>query len=539
MTDYPVANGRPETSPAVEPPSSTEDGHIIRLAGITKHYGPTLALHNAELAVRPGEIIGVVGHNGAGKSTLMRVATGITIPDEGRIVLDGQDVAGAYSLGKARAAGIRIAFQELSLCPDLTVFENVLVAHGALGSWGWRRRASSLIMRQLDLIFPGHGIRAGQRVISLSLAQRQMAEIAQATVVVETPLRLLILDEPTAALGQQAAENLFKYLKDMKAQGLSAVLISHRLPDILQNSDRTVVMRDGGMVAERKSHQLTRRELVALMGGESAPSQVEKQEITAEAERVAGSQPLVEVRNLTSRALKNVSMEVRPGEIVGLAGLIGHGQHDFLMALWHLGAGESHVETRHVTLRSPLAYVTGDRQVEGVFPLWSVAQNLSVTALHRLRRLLGLLSVEAESKLAEDWISRLDIRGRQDFQITSLSGGSQQKVLVARALASEARVILLDDPYRGVDVGTKGQLYQMMRDEARSGRSFIWFTSENEELTECDRAYVFHDGAIVKVLVGDEIKEEHIIAASFEHQEEVSPGGATPAGSAPETGGRP
>ena len=529
MTEHPVANGKHETLPAVTSPSSEGVGTIIQLVGISKHYGPTRALNNAELTVRPGEVIGVVGHNGAGKSTLMRVVVGLTVPDSGRIVIDGRDVNRAHSLARAHAAGIRIAFQELSLCPDLKVFENLLVANGSLSGPGWRRKASDLVTRQLDAIFPGHGIEPGARVNMLSLAQRQMVEIAQATVVVDTPLRLLILDEPTAALGKEAAQSLFQYLAEQSEKGLSCVLISHRLPDILQHTARTVVMRDGGMVAARKSSQLSRRELVALMGGDSSPSEAQKEEIRSEARQAAGTDFAVEVRGLSEDGLKNVSMQVQPGEIVGLAGLIGHGQHEFLMALWRLGRGKSHTSTRSVTIRSPLAYVTGDRQVEGIFALWSVAKNISVTALRTLRR-LGLVRTEEETELARDWISRLDIKGQGAFQITSLSGGSQQKVLVARALSSSARVILLDDPYRGVDVATKVQLYQMMREEARTGRSFIWFTSENEELTECDRAYVFHDGKIVRVLAGGEIREDRIIAASFEHQDEVMTDSLAPHG---------
>lgn len=522
MIERPTGN-RQSVDGVIEISAPQEAGtKILHLTGITKHYGPTRALHNVDLVVKPGEIIGVVGHNGAGKSTLMRVVVGLTVPDSGHIEIDGRDVTANHSLALARTAGIRIAFQELSLCADLKVFENVLVAHGSLGGMGWRRRASDLIGQQLDAVFPGHGISTGSRVNSLPLAQRQMVEIAQATVVVGAPLRLLILDEPTAALGKEAAQNLFRYLREQRDRGLSCLLISHRLPDILQHTDRTVVMRDGGVVAERRSSELTRRELVSLMGGESVPSAEEKEEARVASEQSIGADYVVEVCNLSGHGLSDVSMQIHRGEIVGLAGLIGHGQHELLMALWRLGSGRTQTNTRSVTIRSPLAYVTGDRQVEGIFGLWSVAKNISIAALPMLRR-MGLLRGQSETHLAKEWISKLEIKGQHEFLITSLSGGSQQKVLVARALASNARVVLLDDPYRGVDVGTKMQLYKMMREEANSGRTFIWFTSENEELRECDRAYVFRNGSIVQMLQGDEIREERIIAASFEHQDEPAP----------------
>lgn len=500
--DVKVAEG---TLPGEQRPA-TAAPFLLRIQAIKKRYGHTQALDGVDLSVRPSEIVGVVGHNGAGKSTLMKVITGLTRPDSGSIQIQGWDGDGTYDLAQARRLGVRIAFQELSLCPTLKVFENVVVAHRALAGRGWRRRTQVVIRQQLDSIFSHHHVSPRARIGSLSLAQRQMVEVAQASLATDQQPRLLILDEPTSALSEESANNLFRYVREAVAGGLSCILISHRIAEVLRNVDRVIVMRNGQIVAERPAVELTEDEVIALMGTTTVRAAHVQREAVADTVK-----PIVEVTHLSTNLLRDVEVRARPGEIVGLAGLDGQGQRELLLALWKPRGRQGR---RAVHVKGRLAFVTGDRQAAGLFPLWPVVRNVSISALYRIGS-NGLLSLRRERSLAAHWIERLAIKGTLATPVPDLSGGTQQKVLVARALAVGADVVLLDDPFRGVDIGTKREIYRLLREEAEHGRCFIWFTTENLELKECDRAYVLHGGSVVCELSGAEITEERIIAASF------------------------
>ena len=494
------------TAPSVAPRPAIDQPYLLRARGIGKRYGNTQALDGVDLAIRQGEVLGIVGHNGAGKSTLMKVIAGFTPPDAGTIEIQGWTGEGRYDLARARDLGVRIAFQELSLCPTLRVFENVVVAHRALAGWGWRQRSQRLIRMQLDSIFPHHRIAPRARIGSLSLAQRQMLEVAQAALTSGRKPRLLILDEPTSALGKESADHLFRYLRAAITDGLGCLLITHRIREILENADRVLVLRNGRVVADRPASELTEEEIIALMGTTTAPApRGDHQEWAGPAELV------VEATDLTTDRLRHIHLQARRGEIIGLAGLDGQGQRELLLEIWRprrrLGRRAARVSGRG-------AFVTGDRQAAGLFPLWPVLRNLSISSLFRVGA-HGVIHGGKERRLAAQWIQRLAIKGTQATPVVDLSGGTQQKVLVARALAVGADVVLLDDPFRGVDVGTKREIYGLLRDEARGGRCFLWFTTENLELKECDRVYVLHGGAVVAELRGEEITEERVIAASF------------------------
>lgn len=475
---------------------------LLALREVSKRYGRTQALAGAALDVRPGEVVGLVGHNGAGKSTLMRVVVGITTPDSGSLELDGSAVDAGWSPSRARAAGVRIVFQELSLCRTLRVFENLLISRPGLSGRGWRGRARSLISDQLDEIFPGHGISPWARIDTLSLAQRQMVEIAQATL--GDDVRLVILDEPTSALSRGASENLFRFIARQRQLGTSFVLITHRMGEVLENSDRIFVMRDGGVVADRPSGEVDEDALVSLMGG----TLLKPQERSARED--SEQEVIVSVDGLETAELHALNVTVRRGEVVGLAGLEGQGQQQLLAELWR----RRRRARGGVTVRGRMAFVTGDRQNGGVFPLWSLALNVSIGSLRRVRQ-RGTVSTRSERRLAREWIERLAVRGTPGTPVLDLSGGTQQKVLIARALAAEADVILLDDPFRGVDVSARQDTYRLIREEASRGRSFLWFSTESRELEQCDRVYVLRSGAVVAELEGEEITEEHIISASF------------------------
>ena len=479
----------------------------LRLTGVEKQFGAVRALRGVDFAADPGECVGLVGHNGAGKSTLMHILAGTLAPTSGTVSIAGQSQS-SYSVAAANRLGIRCVFQELSLCPNLTVAENARVFHAALRGVGWRSRAGKLIGDKLDEIFPGHGIAANSVVGDLSIGRRQMVEVARAFTVTDTPLRLVILDEPTSSLDAHTAGQLLAFVRKIVAGGCSCVLISHVLGEILGSSDRIVVMRDGKVVASDRAEGLDREKLVQLMGstGAKQPS----------GERAAAESAVVErpvmVRARPILQTDGVELVARAGEIIGLAGLSGHGQTDLLLDVF---AAATH-RSRRVEVAAPVALIAGDRQADGIFPLWSIAANIGIRSLSQLRR-HGFVSSEREHALAEDWRQRIGIRAPDvDANILTLSGGNQQKALFARALCSDASIVLMDDPMRGVDIGTKRDVYQLIRAEARAGRTFLWYTSETEELENCDHAYVFRNGRIVADLARSELTEAKVIQSSFE-----------------------
>ncbi|TGQ43869.1 MULTISPECIES: sugar ABC transporter ATP-binding protein [unclassified Mesorhizobium] len=480
-----------------------DSADIVRLDGAEKHFGAVRALDGVDFHVGAGECVGLVGHNGAGKSTLMHMVAGTLVPDSGQIAVRG-GIEHNYSVPRAQQLGIRCVFQELSLCPNLSVAENTRINHPALRGLGWRRKAADLIAAKLDEIFPDHSISASDIAGDLSIGRRQTVEVARAFTVTQDPLELVILDEPTSSLDAHTAGQLLAFVRRFVAAGGSCILISHVLGEVLQNADRIVVMRDGKVVAADAAKAFDRDRLVTTMGGAEA-----REKIAAEiAKREAG--PL-RVRARPARQEDGKQLVANAGEIIGLAGLAGHGQTDLLLAIF---AAASRAKAG-IEVTAPVALVAGDRQADGIFPQWSIAENIGIRSLARLRNGL-LISPQREAELAEFWRGKIGIRTPDlNNNIFSLSGGNQQKTLFARALGSDAKIVLMDDPMRGVDIGTKLEVYDLVREEARNGRTFLWYTTETEELDNCDHIYVFKNGRIVANLRRDELTEEKIIQSSF------------------------
>ena len=470
---------------------------LVSLSGIERSFGAVRALAGVDLDCPAGACLGLVGHNGAGKSTLMGVLAGTVAAGKGRILVDGAEVTAGYGVAAARRHGVRCVFQELSLCPNLTVAENARVVHPGLVGPGWRRRAARLILDRLDAIFPGHGIAPGDLVGDLAIGRRQQVEIARAFTATDLPVRLAILDEPTSALDAVAAGQLLAFVRRFVAEGGSCVLISHLLGEVIEAADRVVVMRDGRVVLARATAGLTREDLVAAMGGVGDGAAAAGP--AASARRGQGADPCLRVRPGAG-----IELVAHPGEVIGLAGLSGQGQSETLLRLFDSGRrGDG------------MALVAGDRQADGIFPLWSVAENITIGSLRRLSR-VGLIDAKAAAAMARSWHERIGIRAASpDANIQTLSGGNQQKALFARALGSTAPVVLMDDPMRGVDVGTKREVYAMIRDEAARGRTFLWYTTEMEELEHCSHVYVFRAGRIVADLAQAELSEEQVLRASF------------------------
>ena len=528
---------------------------LVELTGAARSFGAVQALRGVDLTLARGECIGLVGHNGAGKSTLMNVLCGALAPDRGALRIAGRAVAVAGDAATAAAAagarpwsrreaqrlGLRCVFQELSLCANLTLAENMRLLLPALGGRGWRERAGAQLLATLDRIFPGHGLRAEQTVGELPIGKRQLVEIARAFTPGEAPLELMILDEPTSSLDGQAAQQLLAYLREFVALGKGCILISHKLLEVFQVTDRVLVMRDGQVVHVAQTAQTDRARVVAAMGqaqadpaavagtvaGADAGAEFSADRATPRADLSAAA----EVVRVTGRS----ALRARRGEIIGLAGLAGHGQTELLLRLQAAqpgrdtnrknrraaadagGGGGGDLESVQVSAAS--AFVAGDRQSDGVLGLWSIRRNMSVGWLSALTtpRRGPWLDLPREAAMAQTWRTRLGIVTPDlGAPILSLSGGNQQKALFARALGGSAPIILMDDPMRGVDVGTKHDVYGLIAAEAAGGRTFIWYTTEFEELHHCDRVFVFKSGHVVAELTRDELTEERVLSLSFD-----------------------
>ncbi|MEC9198995.1 MAG: sugar ABC transporter ATP-binding protein [Pseudomonadota bacterium] len=459
---------------------------VVALRDAAKHFGPVKALNGVSLSVAPGECLGLVGHNGAGKSTLVNLVNGSFAPSSGEVTFPGGP------------EGVRSVFQELSLCPNLTVAENLSIAHSGLKGRGWRRPARAEILASLDTVFPDHGIDPDTEVDQLTIAERQMVEIAIGFAPRGGSAKLVILDEPTSSLDEGIARQLLSHVRAFCAAGGAVIFISHMLGEVFAVTSRIVVLKDGKVVADRPTKDFTRQGLVDAMGHVAAEGT--QSTIT----RIAHGEVVIRAEGL----------EARRGEVVGLSGLAGHGQAAALARLylaqtsdWRAGRGARAV------------FVAGDRPRDGVLPLWSILRNISISVLGRDGK-GGFVNTAAERSLAEDWKQRIGIRTNDlTNPILSLSGGNQQKVLFARALASDAEIIVMDDPMRGVDVGTKQDVYAIIRAEAAKGRTFLWYSTETEEVCQCDRVFVFRDSQISAELTDDQITEDRILEASFEMME--------------------
>ncbi len=462
---------------------------VISVAGAAKAFGAVRALDGVEFSLGAGECVGLVGHNGAGKSTLVNVLNG-------GVALDAGTVTAAGAAQSGGVPGLRCVFQELSLCPNLTVAENVRILRGAPTGLTWRRDAAAAVTARLDQIFPGHGIDGRASLGDLSLTERQMVEVAIAFLDLGGPARIVVLDEPTSSLDSSRAEQLLAHIRRFVASGGAVIFISHILGEVLAVSDRIVVMKDGKVVADRAAAEFDAHGLVAAMGS-----------VAREAGPAARA-----TRQQATPVLDEAGITAYPGEIVGFAGLAGHGQSALLRRLYLKHSGNWRGGDPRV------AFVAGDRVVDGVFPLWSILRNMTAAVLPGMTR-LGAVDNAAEAEFGATWQKRLAIRtGDIGQPILSLSGGNQQKALFARALGTAAPIVLMDDPMRGVDIGTKQEVYARLRAETGdgNGRTFLLYSTEMAEICLCDRVYVFRNNRVVAELAGDTLSEEAVLSASFQ-----------------------
>jgi ribose transport system ATP-binding protein len=453
----------------------------------------------------------VVGENGAGKTTLLMILSGVYAPDGGRVVVRGEEVTFARP-SDAIAAGIGTVFQELSLVDGLTVAENVYANRAP--TWGPglidRRRLERDTRELLALL--GSDLRPDRRVASLGVGDRQVTEIAKA---LSLNARVLLLDEPTSALSVDEAERLFALLRRLREQGMALVFVSHRLAEVFEIADRTTVLRDGHLVTTYPRETVNRDEVVRSMVGrvlsDLYPDRAEEP-----------GPPLLQLRGVRSREVGPVDLELRKGEILGLAGLRGSGRSTLgrmVFGAEPLEGGELRLDGRPVRIESPshgvrrgIAFVASDRKGEGLFRRMSLLRNLVAAALPAVTR-RGLVSGAAERTLAERLRRELDIRARSVEQVVdSLSGGNQQKAVLARSLASRPRILIVDEPTQGVDVGAKAEIHSLLRALASDGMSVLMISSDLPEvLGMSDRIAVMAGGRICAVLDGATATDEEIM----------------------------
>jgi len=478
------------------------------------HFGATKALENVDFACRSHEIHAVLGENGAGKSTLMKLIAGVLQPTEGKIILDGAEV----KLATPRAAqdlGLVCMFQELSLVPDLTVRENLLL--GAPGSGlGWlRSEALAKAQDVLGRIDGGH-IKMSTRVSDLSLPSRQQVEIAKA--LMRDP-RLLILDEATSALDASVVAKVFDLIREERDQGTSVLFISHRFHEIEALADRVSVFRNGSRVATFDQGAHSYDEIINMMVGQKI-----EELFPPKPQALATGKEVLKVENFSWEGrFSDVSLSVREGQIVGLGGLDGQGQGAFLMGLFGLlrrAEGRISVLGKPVSVSSPktakhpdiaLAFIPEDRKTEGLIQEQSILENLQLAAL-------GLRDLDAsDPELYKSSLDRLELKhGGLELPVLSLSGGNQQKVVLAKWLAIKPRCLLLADPTRGIDVKTKTQIYQMLRSLADEGTAILLLSTDYEELIQlCDETHIFYAGRLAASMSGDNMTAQNIIAASL------------------------
>lgn len=488
-----------------------KDTIFLSCVGLSKRYGNTLAVDNVSLGLSAGEILGLAGANGAGKSTLMRLISGVTRPDSGTLLVAGREREPAeYDSAAAGKAGVRVVYQELSLCSNLSVYENFYLEQSAeLTGFRWRRKAWVRAEEALRMVFPDCNIRPDALVSSLSRAQRQMVEIARA--ISERNLRLLILDEPTSSLGTRETGQFLQKLRELSRSGVAIIYITHRLGEVLGLATKILLLQNGGIKWQGLSSETSKNDLVSRMSSQSgdAPLPVLSESSTRKSGVDASGS--ISVRKLTSGRLREITVDLEGGRIYGVAGLEGSGQKEFLRALF---ANDRNSRV-FIKREGRMAYVSGDRKKEGIFPLLNLLDNMRLSKIASgffFRRL------DTRGDLAEagEWYDRLRIKAENlGTMIGSLSGGNQQKILIARAMMSKADIIILDDPTSGVDGATKRQLYQLFREAANAGKLLVWYSTEDDEFSVCDEVLVMRHGKVVKTLDGDAITKDALIAASF------------------------
>jgi rhamnose transport system ATP-binding protein len=494
---------------------------VLELRDVTKSFGPVQALRSGTLRVESGSIHGLVGENGAGKSTLVKVVAGVHRRDSGELLLEGESVDFS-STAESKAHGVAVIYQEPTLFPDLSVTENIFMGRQILGSG--RRIDRAAMYAEAESLFAGLGVNIDPRrpALGLSIADQQIIEIAKA---ISLDAKVLIMDEPTAALSGVEVERLFAVARRLRDEGRGLVFISHRFDEVFELCDMVTVLRDGAYVDSLAVAETNVDELVALMVGREVGDLFPKTPATV-------GEPVLEVHNLSSVGVfHDVSFEVRAGEIVGLAGLVGAGRSEIARAVFGVDRYDSGSVTLsgkrvppgnpRAAIRAGMAFVPEDRRKQGLVVDASVSRNVAGVIRSRLSR-AGILTQRAENRASGPWAARLEVKTNAlDMNATTMSGGNQQKVVIAKWLATEPRLLIIDEPTRGIDVGTKAEVHRLISELAGQGLAILMISSELPEvLGMADRVLVVCEGRLTADMDRDDATPENVMRAAT-HTREV------------------
>ncbi|HIB9006842.1 TPA: sugar ABC transporter ATP-binding protein [Raoultella ornithinolytica] len=501
---------------------------VLSMRNIAKAFGKFYALKGVDLTVWPGEIHALMGENGAGKSTLMKILAGAYTATSGEILIDGRPHA-IKGPKDALAAGITLIYQEMQLAPNLTVAENIFLG-SELARGGLVQRKEMINQAQAVIDRLGAQFKASDRVMTLTIAEQQQVEIARA---LHRNSRVLVMDEPTAALSSRETQRLFELILRLRDEGMAIIYISHRMAEVYELSDRVSVLRDGQYVGSLTRDNLNASELVRMMVGRPLSDLFNKER------DIPPGQPRLRVEDLTDGGkVKASSLVVRAGEIVGLAGLVGAGRSELAQLIFGVRratGGVIEIDGEPVVIHSPRAaielgigFLTENRKEQGLFLEMAAQENITMATLERDAR-WGMLNRKKAQTLSDDAISLLNIRGTHaQVRAGGLSGGNQQKLLISRWVAIGPRILLLDEPTRGVDVGAKSEIYRIMTQMARQGVAILMISSELPEVVGMsDRVYVMREGSIAGELQAGDISQESIMTLATgvndSHLKAVSP----------------
>ncbi len=487
---------------------------VLSMRGIGKTFPGVRALHNVDFTLRKGEVHALMGENGAGKSTLIKVLTGVYGKDAGTISIGGKEVV-IRSPQDAQKAGISTVYQEITLCPNLTVAENMFIGRepGTLVAWSKRYKRAGEILSSLNI-----PARPRQQLGSCSLAVQQMVAIARA---VDMDCKVLILDEPTSSLDDKEVEMLFTLMRDLRSRGVGIIFVTHFLEQVYAVSDRITVLRNGELVGEYEVENLPQVELVAKMMGKELQGLSDLKRDDSE-ERLTGT-PVYAAEQLSSTAgIAPFDFAIRKGEVNGFTGLLGSGRSESVRAIFgadRVSGGSISMEGKRVRIGNPkqamkhgIGYLPEDRKDDGIIADLSVRENI-ILALQVMKGFFRPLSLKEQEEFADEYIRALEIKtASSDTPIKSLSGGNQQKVILARWLLTHPQYLILDEPTRGIDVGTKTEIQRLVRKLAEEGMSVTFISSEIEEmLRTCSRLIVMRDRRIVGELRGTELSQDNVM----------------------------
>ena len=503
-------------------PTETQTSKVVlQLKGIGKRYGGVKALNNVDFKCSQGSIHAILGENGAGKSTLIKIISGVIQASEGTVEISGQAVKFANPT-QAVKQGVVCIFQELSLLPDLSVADNICITDPPRNRFGLIDKSAQIrLATQLLAQVNCADINPRELVRDLPLSRRQMVEIAKA---LGRKPKLLILDEATSALSAADVEKVYEILKKLRSDGLTMLYISHRMHEIEELADTLSVFRNGQHIETFSKGSRNNDEIIQMMIGRDVTSVFPAKPIAKTIKPT-----VLKIENLSwSNQLKNVSLSLKEGEIIGLGGLDGQGQHEILLALFGVlkgYQGKIIINGNETLFTSPkqakseaisIALIPEDRKTQGLMLPMGIDDNISIASLKRLSKGL-MINKNKETQNVNEMIEKMSIKvGAASNPVSSLSGGNQQKVVIAKWLMTQAKIILLDDPTRGIDVGTKQELYQLFRELADKGHSIILYSTDYDELIGCcDRGSILYQGSIIKELAGDDLNETNIIASSL------------------------